>query len=561
MNKTKVRLHPTYYLCNIMLRIVVCCLVFSMILLLFFIPNQWIGAQPATPEEFVTYEKQSGFIKEFAVPFEELGLKGITTDLQGNVWFYHSTNATSTLVLFNPANGEFTKFPVEGETVSDEPIINLASSQLAFDTERNAVWFTDSRINSVGRLNIDTAEIRQWPVPTEQAGPMGLTLSPDGNSVWFAEITGDKIARLDVSSGKIEEYPTGEESGPALLAFDNSGQLWVTLSFADSVLLAQPWALAPNSSLGMSRFSLPEPDRFSPLGIAFSEGKVFLPDHGSSRIIVADANSNLQQYEEYWTSPSSAFPTTLPSQIVSDKQGKIYLTQHGGNRITEISKDGMMTEYEVATGPLSTVVYLSVAGDGKVWFAEWASNKIAYLDTAMQVPFTLNVEKTAVTLDGSSPQIIAVSLNSSSDTAASPVSLSEVEIGLTGMTESGLQGVAYEAQPPRVNLQDARSAQSEIQIRAQENARPGNYIAMVRAFAPEKDGLVISRLHPVELVLDVPEPVSSQDSNNMFQNQRQQASDTIVQDALMIGAPAGAAGLIAFAIYRWKKARKAERAH
>jgi virginiamycin B lyase len=548
-----------------MVRIVIYCLIFSMILLLFFLPNflpnQWIWAQlPASPEEFVTYEKQSGFIKEFVVPFEELGLKGITTDVRGNVWFYHSTNTTSMLVLFNPANGEFTKFPVEGQTVTDDPIINLASSQLVFDGERNAVWFTDSRINSIGRLNIDTAEISLWPVPTEQAGPMGITLSPDGNSVWFAEITGDKIARLDVSSGKIEEYPTGDQSGPALLAFDDSGQLWVTLSLADSVLLAQPWAIAPNSSLGMSRFSLPEPDRFSPLGIAFSESKVFLPDHGSSRIIVADANSNLQQYEEYWTSPSPAFPTTLPSQIVPDKDGNVYFAQHGGNRITEISKDGTMTEYEVPTGPLSTVVYLCVAADGKVWFAEWASNKIAYLDTTMQVPFTLNTEKTAVTLNGSSPQRIAVSLNSSSDDiTTSPVSISEVEIGLTGMTESGLRDVTYEAQPPRVNLQDSTSTQSEIQIRTQENSRPGNYIAMVRAFAPESDGLIISKLYPIELVLDVPEPVSSQDSNNMFQNQQQTTSDTIVQDVLMIAAPVGAAGLIAFAIYRWKKARKAER--
>jgi streptogramin lyase len=542
-------------------------IVFAM-MALSFLPNQWLWAQlPATPEEFVTYKKQSSFIKEFAVPFEELGLKGITTDLQGNVWFYHSTNATSTLVLFNPAKGEFTKFPVEGETVTDEPIINLASSQLLFNSERNAVWFTDSRINSVGQLNIDTAEISLWPVPTEQAGPMGITLSPDGNSVWFAEITGDKIARLDVSSGKIEEYPTGEQTGPALLAFDDSGQLWVTLSFADSVLLAQPWALAPNSSLGTSRFSLPEPDRFSPLGIAFSEGKVFLPDHGSSRIMVADANSNLQQYDEYWTSPSPAFPTTLPSQIVavavSDKQGKVYFAQHGGNRITEINKDGMMTEYEVPTGPLSTVVYLSAASDGKVWFAEWASNKIAYLDTTMQVPFTLNVEKIGMTLNGSSPQSIAVSLNDSLDAtnATSPVSISEVEIGLTGMTESGLQGVTYEAQPPRMNLQDVRSTQFKIQIDAQENARPGNYTLMVRAFAPENDGLLISRLYPVELTLDVPEPASTQDSENIFRNEGQQTSDTIVQDALMIAAPVGAAGLIAFGIYRWKKARRAEKAH
>jgi virginiamycin B lyase len=532
---------------------IVYCLVFSMILLLFFLSNQWIWAQPSTPEEFVTYEKQSGFIKEFAVPFEELGLKGITTDLQRNVWFYHSTNATSTLVLFDPANEEFTKFAVEGQTVADEPIINLASSQLAFDTERNAIWFTDSRINSVGRLNIDTAQISLWPLPTEQAGPMGITLSPEGNSVWFAEITGDKIARLDVSSGKIEEYPTGEESGPALLAFDDSGQLWVTLSFADSVLLAQPWALAANSTLGMSRFSLPEPGRFSPLGIAFSEGKVFLTDHGSSRIIVADANSNLQQYDEYWTSPSSAFPTTLPSQIVPDKDGNVYFAQHGGNRIGVISQDGTMTEYEVPTGPLSTVVYLSVSGDGRrAWFAEWASNKIGFLDTTMQVPFALNVLKHDMTLDKSGTQTLAVSLNSLEE--AGPVSLSEVEVGLTGMTESALSGVRYEAQPPRVNLQDSKLAESEILIRTTDNARPGNYTAMIRAFAPENDGLIVSKLYPIKTVLDVPEPATNQGGNG-FQNPM--SSEMSFQYALRIGAPLAAAGLIAFVIYRWKKAKRA----
>jgi hypothetical protein len=75
---------------------------------------------------------------------------------------------------------------------------------------------------------------------------------------------------------------------------------------------------------------------------------------------------------------------------------------------------------------------------------------------------------------------------------------------------------------------------------------------MVRAFAPEKDGLVMSRLYPVKLVLDVPEPTSSQESNN------QQAVDTTVQDALRIGAPVGVAGVIAFAIYRWRKARKSK---
>jgi len=46
--------------------------------------------QPLT-EDMVTYNKQSNFIKEFNIPnnIQELGLKGITTDSEGNAWFYH----------------------------------------------------------------------------------------------------------------------------------------------------------------------------------------------------------------------------------------------------------------------------------------------------------------------------------------------------------------------------------------------------------------------------------------------------------------------------------------
>jgi streptogramin lyase len=529
-----------------MSRFVYYCIAFALIMPSV-LPIQWIWAQqlPASPQEFVTYEKQSGFIKEFAAPFEEVGLRGITTDPKGNVWFYHSTNMTSTLVIFEPNSNKFTKFPVEGETATDNPIINLASSQLAFDSKRNAVWFTDARTNSIGRLDVTSGQIDLLQVPTDSAGPMGIALSPDGSAVWFAEITGDKIASVDIESMEIVEYSTGEDSGPALLTFDDSGILWVTLSFSNSVLRVDPQS--PSST--MTELKLSGGDTFSPLGIAVSNGKVYVSDHGSNRMIVAD--EGFVNYVSYWTSPSIAFPTTLPSQVVADRQGNIYFPQHGGNRISVIDRTGVMTEYEIPTGPLATAVFIAASDDGKVWFTEWASNKIAYVDIAMQIPFTLNVEETAMTLDAGGPQSIAVSLSSSE--AVNPVSLSEVEVGLTGMTESGL-GVTYEAKPPRVNLQDARSAQSEIQIRAKDSARPGSYTAMIKALAPEQDGLVISRLYPVELTLDVPEHAPGQGSNVI---QNQQSSDTIFQNALRIGAPVGAAGLIVFAIYRWKKAKKA----
>lgn len=521
----------------------ICVVALVSIALLPYAPLQNILAQPG-PDEFITYEKESAFIREFPVPFEERGLRGIATDRDGDVWFYHSTNKTSTLTMFDPNATEFTEYEVSGETAADEAIINLASAQLVFDERRGAVWFTDARINSIGMLDVQKGETSLWAIPTPMAGPMGIALSPDGREVWFAEIMGNKIARFDIESGDITEYSTGSNSGPALLTFDDRGQLWVSLSFSNSILRVQPWAIAPGSSLGTTKFSLPEPEQFSPFGIAIAGGRVFLSDHGSSRILVADENSGLQDYELYWTSPSSVYPTTLPSQIVTDSLGNIYFAQHGGNRISEIAPKGIMIEYEVPTGPLSTVVFLSASDEGGVWFAEWASNKIGYLDTAQGLPFTLQVHDDVLTLDGAGKQALDITVSPVGQDW--PLPAPQIEIGLMGMSEKGLAGIIYEAQPPRIDLQ-ARSVESRIEISAADDARPGDYTIMARASAPENDGLAVSALFPIKITLDVPEPA--------VQEQQLDSSEDW-NDVSKYMAVAAIAGIVGFMVYRRVRNRR-----
>jgi streptogramin lyase len=194
-----------------------------------------------TLKDMVTYHKQSNFIKEFEIPLQERGLKGITTDAQGNAWFYHSTNHSSTIVKFDATSKKFTQYNVGGNTVVDDAVINLAGGQLLFDNGRNTLWFTDARTNSIGRLDLmkDSAssgggngsggdigkngKVMLISIPTSKSGPMGIVLSPDGKTIWFAEILGDKIASLDIQSNKIVEYPTGENTGPTFLTFNNEG--------------------------------------------------------------------------------------------------------------------------------------------------------------------------------------------------------------------------------------------------------------------------------------------------------------------------------------------------
>jgi len=110
----------------------------------------------------ITYHKQSSFIKEFEIPIniKELGLKGITTDREGNAWFYHGTNKSSTIIKLNPQNENFTQYKVGGNTVVDNAIINLAGGQLIFDNNSsNILWFTDARTNSIGKLDISGGKL------------------------------------------------------------------------------------------------------------------------------------------------------------------------------------------------------------------------------------------------------------------------------------------------------------------------------------------------------------------------------------------------------------------
>jgi virginiamycin B lyase len=514
------------------------------------------NAQIITPQEMVTYQKQSSFIKEFEVPVKELGLEGIATDTQGDVWFLHSTNKTSTVFKFNPGNGQFNQYPVQGETVADNAIINLAAGHLVFfDRENSGVWFTDARTNSIGKLDIQNGTIQLIKIPTQNAGPMGIALAPDGKSVWFTEIMGDKIAQVDIESLKITEYPLAEDSGPALLTFDDNGILWVSLSFSNSVLRIDPQVLSSTSgpSSAMTEFKLSGgEDTFSPFGIAVSGGKVYVSDHGSSRVVVTD--TGFVNYISYWTSPSKEFPTTLPGEIIVDKEGDVYFPQHGGNRISVIDNaTGVMTEYEIPTGPLSTALFITASDDGKIWFTEWAANKIGYLDTNVKIPYDIEVAARDITLTDDESKSINISLKASGNNiSSSPISLSEIEIGVIGMTDSGLQGLTYASQPQRVNLSQNHQADAKVDLEAEEGAAPGKYTLMVRAIAPEKDGLFVSRLYPVSAILDVSPPQPQADN---MDNDDSNVENTL-SDLVRYASLSAAIGLGGYIVYRRIKKRR-----
>jgi virginiamycin B lyase len=510
-----------------------------------------------TNQQSVTYQKKSNFIHEFSVPnLSEQGLKGIVTDSDGNAWFYHQTNKTSTIIKFNPVENVFISYPIEGNTITDNAVINLAGGQLIYDEERDSIWFTDARINALGSINTKSGQIALNNIPKNNSGIMGLVLSPDNKSIWFTEIIGNNLGSFDINSKTIREYPTGEFTGPTLLTYDDSGQLWITMAYSSSILRVEPWLLVPGSKItGMFEIKLQSPDSFSPFGIAIPKNtnKLYISDHGSSRIIVSNIISDLKNYTSYWTSPSAAYPVSLPSQVISDKGANVYFLEHGGNKISKISKDGVLTEYEIPTGPLATVVYLAGSPDAsKIWFTELASNKIGYLDNTLRVPFDLEIKNTLpMRLKSNQTYPLDILVTRTEDLTNSALSLREVELSLIGMTESGLQGLVYLANPQRFDLTEVNRINGSISLTVGKEASTGKYSIAPRVSTTETGNLTVSISYPQTINLDI--PVNNDQIQNLPVESNQLSSNTtsiLFRDLLRYGSVAIALILIGYLVYR-----------
>ena len=505
---------------------------------LFQLPIQNIQGQLQQQQtDYIKYHYQSNFIKEFEIPIinNERGLKGITTDSKNNVWFYHNTNTTSTIMEFNPTNNTFTKYSISKKTNVDNAITNLAGGQLIFDEKRNSIWFSDARTNSLGIINLINKKMNLYNIPTPNSGIMGITLSPDNKSIWFAEIIGNNIGNFNIDTQIIIEYPTGESSGPTLVTFDDDGILWSSLSYSNEILRIEPWALTPGIEFnGMLKIKLKEPDIYSPFGLSVVNNNksdnnnrtigntLFVSDHGSSRIIAIPIynqnilNEEILNYTSYWTSPSNNFPNTLPSEIVSDKKGNIYFAEHGGNRIAKFSTDTKtMTEYEIPTGPLATTVFVALSTDNtKIWFTEWASNKIGFLNLTKQIPYkmlltnkTLNDKPLIFTNNTYKINISLIRNNFTfNNQNQENLLLNNITLSISGMSDNGPKGITYSFNPQRINLTESNKENSLLKLDMvnDDKIQSENNTLMIIANNRDKNNLTTSVLQPLPISIIKP---------------------------------------------------------
>lgn len=170
-------------------------------------------------------------------------ISGLTMDESQNLWM--SLIHANKIVKFNSNNKTFEGF--------DIPTKNSIPLNIIYDSFRNYIWFTESAVGKIGRLDLTTYEIKEYnysgissstnvttrftndnPIIGDKNKENRLTeptvvfLNPIDCNIYTSDHKTNSVFSFNITSEEFKEYPLENMNGLAFgIAADNNGYLWV----------------------------------------------------------------------------------------------------------------------------------------------------------------------------------------------------------------------------------------------------------------------------------------------------------------------------------------------
>jgi streptogramin lyase len=242
-------------------------------------------------------------ITEFTAGFPTGNPRGIVTGPDGNLWVAQA-GGDGAIARVTKA-GEATEFPVP--TAGDP-------TDIAVGPDGN-LWYVDPAANVIGRITREGSITEFTDGLSTDAAPTSIVKGPDG-ALWFTEQAAGKIGRI-TTAGEITEFSSGisGSSEPSAIAKGPDGNLWYTLR-------ADPG--------GIGRIT-PEGDVME-----FSDGLTM---------------------------------NSRPLGIAAGPDGALWFTESAApGRIGRITTEGDITEYSAGLLLISNPWFIAAGPDGNMWF-------------------------------------------------------------------------------------------------------------------------------------------------------------------------------------------------
>lgn len=301
----------------------------------------WI--EEITGNAISRFDPQTGSFTRFplAQPLAVPG--GIEVGPDGAIWFPQLT--TNVITRLDPSNGSMQNYPIPyGQLVTGPVTAGVAVASDMATGKDNAVWFSMSGTNAVGRIDVATKQIEIIPLPTPLSTVVVLTqiIQPGpGNTMVMSLGEANKIATIDVFTRQITEYvvPT-PVALPQGVTTDRNGDIWFTETAAQKL-----------GRLNVSTGVITEYN--------------ILTLRGQLPISLTLGN-----------------PLPFPGPIREGSDSKIYFAQggfQGGNKIGQFDPSTNVYKEFVVPTPLAGICDVNNSQNGEIWFGEFTGNSIGKL--------------------------------------------------------------------------------------------------------------------------------------------------------------------------------------
>ena len=228
--------------------------------------------------------------------------------------------------------------------------------------------------------------ITEYDLPRATIEPHDVIVDPQGMA-WYSNFGEQNIGRLDPETAKVKEYPVpmlkqGFPTGNLGMQFDQEGNVWLAAMnqggiarFDRKTEKFQTWTLPPEWNNDATQVNMVHPERAS------VDGKVWLENHGYTMILRMDLQSGTFEPFEPFKGAYEKGENHNIYDVVPDSRNNAYFTDFEQGQIGRIdAKTGKITFYQTPT-PNSRPRRAWMDSDDRFWFAEYRGNRVGMFDT------------------------------------------------------------------------------------------------------------------------------------------------------------------------------------
>ena len=394
--------------------------------------------------------KSTSFVKEYQIPTLCTQPLAIKVAPDGNVWFVESN--AGQIAKFNPMSEIFTEF--ENELWPEGA--RTMSWGMDYSSD-GTMWYTDGSFDTLWRFDTINETYDAISFPPSEEGSLPQKLSIHGSNIIVNDFTGSKITFFDLSQN-IDEIEYSSIVAPIPNSFtgdfaiDSENNLWYTNWVPDTTGLLLKFNIEKykqDSYLASTGMDIPLENYFDvydfPTDLSTANGlsvdendNVWIVDTSSSFFFKFDPDD--ETFTKFITSTpqKSAYgnstgiiksPISRPYWSETDMNGNLIFNEQTSNQLAVFDIDNEnLVEYMVPSkNPnwadckdksnsncgVAQIFGFDVVGD-KIWFTEWAENKIGVVDTSKPLPFSVNTDVESIILKKGETETITLNITPSS---------------------------------------------------------------------------------------------------------------------------------------------------